>query len=198
MPKKRKINSSRIKDSISTEAGIEAAAAISEIAEENDIDFALCGGIAMHIYGFTRATKDVDFVASDLLPLEEYGLLNVGGESYRINVAGKLITVDWIIRKDKLRRIYEIALDEALETDVGIKIVSPEWLAIMKFFSARAKDKLDLLFLLQEKGLVNRKQIKKNLKKAIGEDSTFFVWQEFESEFTYADLLKSKERNKYQ
>lgn len=197
MPRKVKINSSTTKESISTETGIEAAQAIGEIADIGNLDFALAGGIAMHIYGFTRATKDVDLISTDVLPIENFGLLDIGGESYRINVKGKIVTVDWIVRDDKLRRAYQIALKEALETDIGLKIISPEWLVIMKFFSARAKDKLDLIYLLQQKGLVDRKQIKRNLIKGIGEDATFYVWQEIESEFTYADLLNKKEKNKY-
>ncbi len=124
-------------------------------------------------------------------------MLDIGGESYRIKIGAKTVVVDWIVRDDKLRRIYEIALEEALETDVKLKIVSPEWLVIMKFFSARAKDKLDLLFLLQQNSLVNRNRVKENLIKAIGEDSTFYVWQEVESEFLYADLLRNKEKSKY-
>ena len=197
MPRKVKINSSTTKESISTETGIEAAQVIGEIADIENLDFALAGGIAMHIYGFTRATKDVDLISTDVLPLENFGLLDIGGESYRINVKGKIVTVDWIVRDDKLRRAYQMALKEALETDIGLKIISPEWLTIMKFFSARAKDKLDLIYLLQQKGLVDRKQIKRNLIKGIGEDATFYVWQEIESEFTYADLLNKKEKNKY-
>jgi hypothetical protein len=197
MKRKVKINSSSAKTSISTETGLKAAEVIGKVADKNFIIFALAGGIAMHIYGFTRATKNVDLISNDFLPIENYGLLDIGGESYRVKVGNKTVIVDWIVRRDKLKRIYEIALKEALETDIGLKIVSPEWLVLMKFFASRAKDKLDLLFLLQQENLVDRKQVKKNLTKAIGEDSTFYVWQEIESEFTYADILKRKEKSKY-
>ncbi len=41
------------------------------MAVENDIDRAVCGGIAMAIQGSPRLTKDVDIIASERLALEK-------------------------------------------------------------------------------------------------------------------------------
>ncbi len=196
MPRKVKVNSSSIRSSIPTEVGVKAAEAAAKIAEENSIACALAGGIAMHIYGFTRATTDVDLLASEKLPLESKRKLTFGGESYCVKVGRREVQVDAIVRNDELTAIYQAALADALETDARVKIISPEWMAILKYFAGRAKDKLDLVWLLQQDGLVNRKLIHRNLVKAIGKQSAFFVYEEIKSEFDYADFLKLREKSK--
>ena len=196
MPRKIKVNSSSVKASIPTEVGVRAAEMAAKIADRNGIDCALAGGIAMHIYGFTRATTDVDLIAQKVLPLKSHGELNIGGESYRVKVGKRTVTVDVIVRNDELKKLYETALAGALETDSDVKIISAEWMVVMKHFAARAKDKLDLIWLLQQDGLVDRKVIEKNLVKALGKKSAFFVYKELQSEFDYADFLKAREKTK--
>lgn len=196
MPKKIKVNSSSVKASIPTEVGIEAAEIAARLAEDNGIACALAGGIAMHIYGFTRATSDVDLLVSERLPLKSKKKLSIGGESYRIKVGRREVQVDAIVRSDELAAVYQAALANALETDADVNIVSPEWMAILKYFAGRAKDKLDLIWLLQQDGLVDRKLVQKNLVKAIGKQSAYFVYQEMKSEFDYADFLMVRERSK--
>lgn len=196
MSRKVKINSSSVKASIPTEVGIEAAEATAKVAGENGIACALAGGIAMHIYGFTRATTDVDLIADSELPLESKKKLNIGGRTYHIKVGKREVQVDVIVRNDELTAIYKTALAEALETDISVKIISSEWMMILKHFAARAKDKLDLIWLLQQEGLVNRKQVEKNLIKAIGKKAAFFVFKEMQSDFDYADFLMIREKAK--
>ncbi len=191
------VNTSSVKDSIPTEVGIKAAKLLAEIAGENSIEIALAGGIAMHIYGFTRATTDVDMLARAVLPLEVKRQIDFGGEGYEIDVDERKVPVDIIVRNDKLAKIYLAALNQAKLTDFGIKIVSPEWLVVMKHFSSRAKDKIDLTWLLQEEELVDRKLVEKNLIDAIGEDAAFYVVADLQSDFDYADFLKVREKGKY-
>lgn len=197
MSAKLKINSSSVKDSLPTEVGIEAAEMTAKIATDNGIACALAGGIAMHIYGFTRATTDVDMLAREELPLESHGELSFGGENYKVKVGARTVSVDIIVRNDELATIYETALSQANELDIGLKIISPEWLVVMKHFSARAKDKIDLIWLLQEDGLVDRKLIESNLNDAVGKQSAYFIYAELKSEFNYADFLKHREKGKY-
>ena len=197
MSKKVIITNSTIKKSIPTEIGIEAAEVVTGIAAANNIAVALAGGIAMHVYGFTRATTDVDMLAQTVLPLESQGNLTFGGESYQVIVAQRTVSVDVIVRNDELTKIYETALMQANDTDIGIKIISPEWLVVMKFLSARAKDKIDLIWLLQEEGLVDRNLIENNLIDAVGSQSAYFVYADLKSEFDYADFLKHREKNKH-
>ena len=196
MPRKVKIKSSSVKASIPTEVGIKAAEIAAKVAGENGVACALAGGIAMHIYGFTRATTDVDMLAQTVLPMESHGELNFGGESYRVKVGKRTVTVDVIVRNDELQKIYETALAGALETDSDLKIVSPEWMVVIKHFAARANDKLDLTWLLQQDGLVDRKLIERNLIKAVGKKSAFFIFKELKSDFDYADFLRLREKTK--
>lgn len=183
--------------SIPTEVGIEAAEMVTSVANENNIAIALAGGIAMHIYGFTRATTDVDMLAQAVLPFESKSKLSFGGENYQINVSERIVSVNVIVRNDELAKIYETALSQSNETDIGIKIISPEWLVVMKYFSARAKDKIDLIWLLQEDGLVDRKLVHSNLTIAVGEQSAYFIYSDLTSEFDYADFLKHREKSKH-
>ena len=130
-------------ETISTEVGIEAGLTLAEIAEKENIAWAFAGGIAMHIYGYVRATTDVDVIAAELLDYQSDKNLSFGGESYRVAVGERLITVDWIVRTDENKKFYEMALADALEIENGIRIVSPEWLVILKHLSGRPKDQLD-------------------------------------------------------
>lgn len=195
MPRQKKVSTSSVKASLPTEVGLKAAEAAVKIANDGTI-CALAGGIAMHVYGFTRATTDVDLIASKTLPLKSTRKLSFGGESYRIKIGNREVQVDAIVRDDEYAAVYRSALADALETDTKVKIISPEWMVILKYFSARAKDKLDLLWLLQQDGLVERKQVLKNLRKGMGKEAAFFVEKELKAEFDYADFLKIREKSK--
>lgn len=185
-------------ETVSTETGIKAGLILAKVAEKDGIAWAFAGGIAMHIYGYVRATTDVDVIAEELLNLESDKNLTFGGESYRVEVGNRLITVDWIVRNDEDKKFYSAALANALEIENGVRIVSPEWLAILKHLSGRPKDQLDLIWLLQESDLVNREQLKKNIQQVLGEYATYLI-RDLQSEFDYADVLKMRGvRNKYE
>ena len=184
-------------ETVSTEIGIEAGLTLAELAEKENVTWAFAGGIAMHIYGYVRATMDVDIIADDLLNLESTKDLTFGGESYQVKIGKRSITVDWIVRNDEDKNFYRAALAEALEVENGIKIVSPEWLVILKHLSGRPKDQLDLTWLLQESDLVNREKVKENIVRVLGEYATYLI-RDLQSEFDYADVIKMRgERNKY-
>ncbi len=185
-------------ETVSTEVGIEAGLTLAELADKEKINWAFAGGIAMHIYGYVRATTDVDVIAGDLLNLESYKSLSFGGESYRVKVGSRLITVDWIVRGDENAKFYIPALAEAIEIENGIRIISPEWLVILKHLSGRPKDQLDLIWLLQESDLVSREQVEENIRRVLGEYATYLI-RDLQSEFDYADVLKMRgARNKYE
>ena len=186
-------NSAAEKQSISTATGLVAARNIIPVADNCGAKWMLAGGIAIHLYGFLRATADVDFIASKLLPLERQGTLSFGGESYLTEADDRSVTVDWIVRDDEQREFYEQALADAIPTDDGLWIISPEWLVIIKYLASRVKDKLDLIWLLQADNLVNRELLITHLRKVLGEKASLFVIPEFQSEFNYADLLKMRE-----
>ena len=194
---KRIIERNSAIETVSTEMGIEAGLILAKVAANAGIAWAFAGGIAMHIYGNVRATTDVDVIAAELLDHNSDRNLSFGGESYRVAVGERLITVDWIVRTDENKKFYEMALADALEIENGIRIVSPEWLVILKHLSGRPKDQLDLIWLLQESDLVNREQVRENIQRVLGEYATYLI-RDLQSEFDYADVLKMRgARNKY-
>lgn len=154
---------------ISTEEAEAVAADAIKIADDEKVEYAIAGGLAMHIYGFTRQTKEVDFIAARRLPLDVIKPLSFGGESYNFESNGKTIAVDWIVRTDTAKQIYQAALAQAVKLPNGWKIVSPEWLVMLKYIAGRPKDVLDLQFLLQAKGLVDRRKIRQQLIDLVGE-----------------------------
>ncbi len=184
-------------ETVSTEVGIEAGLSLAEIAEKSGIDWAFAGGIAMHIYGYVRATTDVDVIASELLKLESTRNLSFGGESYQVQVENRSITVDWIVRNDEIAKFYSAALTESIKIEGDINVIAPDWLVILKHLAGRPKDQLDLIWLLQEEDLVNREKVKENIRKVLGEFSIYLI-KDLQSELDYADVLRMRgERNKY-
>ncbi|MGH9800363.1 MAG: hypothetical protein ACRD82_08365 [Blastocatellia bacterium] len=180
------------KPSITTEDGVAAAETVTKMAQERGIDCALAGGVAMHLYGFTRATTDVDMVASGTLDLETDRKLSFGGETYTIEVGARKIAVDWIVRDDEVAEIYSAALVDAKEMTNGVKLISPEWLTIIKKLADRGKDQIDLLWLLRRPGLVDRKLVEQHIRKIFGKGA-YWPLRDLESVYLEADLLKAKD-----
>ena len=153
---------------IDTETGVSAVLQVADVAETYGINWALVGGIAMHFYGSPRLTKDVDVIASAVLPLDAERLLGFGGARYRIKVGEKKVPLDWIVRSDTVDVFYERALAEAYRLPTGLPIVTPEWLVILKYIAGRFRDQQDAVFLLKQKGLTDRKLIRRKITETIG------------------------------
>ncbi|MGH9841596.1 MAG: hypothetical protein ACREEM_22825 [Blastocatellia bacterium] len=185
-------NSAPEAQSISTEDGLEAARRIAEVAEAEGVEFALAGGIAMHLYGFTRATTDVDLIASDVLDLESVRDLSFGGETYPVDIGRRTIEVDWIVRDDDSTDFYEAALAAAKPSDAGLPIITPEWLVILKKLADRGKDHLDLLWLLRREGLVDREKVAELAREHFGRFA-FILLNDLEAIYLEADIMRSKD-----
>ena len=57
----------------------------------------------MQLYGFTRATKDIDFVADKFLLWPEVRRLTFGGAQYTLRLPdGTTAPLDWIVRRPML------------------------------------------------------------------------------------------------
>src|ERR1044071_2432195 len=195
MTKRKRYKSSLIQQSISTEEGLDVAGKVVKKAQENKIVCALCGGLAMHVYGFTRATVDVDFIAGAKLPLTPIKDLEMGGEAYNIQTGGEReIEVDWIIRADDKREVYEAALAGATSTDEGLPIITAEWMVILKYLAGRGKDQIDLMWLLREEGLVDRELVKLHINTLFGRHA-FWPLADMDNLFLEADLLKARDEN---
>jgi len=153
---------------IDTDTGVEAVLSVAELAKSKRIDWALVGGIAMHFYGSPRLTKDVDVIASAVLPMSAEKRLAFGGARYRIRIGKKKVPLDWIVRDDTVELFYKKALAESYRLPSGLPIVTPEWLIILKYIAGRFRDEQDAVFLLKKKGLANRRLIRRKVTETIG------------------------------
>ncbi|HXU34872.1 MAG TPA: DUF2442 domain-containing protein [Blastocatellia bacterium] len=193
---KRSHYNSSSRPSISTEEGLDIANKMVRTADENSVNCALCGGLAMHIYGFTRATVDVDFIATARLPLQAARELEMGGDAYNIRSdEQKEIEVDWIVRDDDKKEVYEAALAGAVSTEKGLPIITPEWMVILKYLAGRGKDQIDLMWLLREKGLVDRELVKQHISNLFGRYA-FWPLADMDNLFLEADLMKARDQNR--
>lgn len=175
----------------------EAITAVAALAAENGIAWALAGGLAMILYGSDRLTKDVDIVASRLLPekFKVEGTLRQGGLRYALETTKRVANVDWIIRNDGFRSMFQEALAEAASIG-GIPVLTPEWLVILKFIAGRFKDQEDAVFLLSRKGLVDRRIIKEKIIKHVGREAWGLARHGYERWYDMADgRAREDERN---
>jgi hypothetical protein len=181
------------KGPIRYEDGLEAAKIVSKAAAEIKAKVAVCGGLALHIYGFTRSTKDVDLLGDKLLSFKEIRKLNFGGVAYEVSVDSGTIEVDLIIRSDEIQELYQQALNDAkIVKSVGIRVVSPEYLVILKYLAGRGKDQIDLMWLLREDDLVDRKKVKGIVSRQMGKHS-YWALRDLDQLFLEADLLKARD-----
>lgn len=132
---------------------------------------ALIGGAALHFYGSDRFTKDVDFIADDTVPADDSSdlsfstSLSFGGKRY---ITQHQIPVDVIVREDHSAALYQEALDRAEPTDEKFLIVTPEYLAAMKFEAMRPKDEADLFWMISEKDLLDLKKTEDIIRRHCG------------------------------
>ncbi len=175
----------------------EAITAVGDCADENGIDWALAGGLAMILYGSDRLTKDVDIIASQLLPskFRVAGRLRQGGERYEIETKKRITNVDWIIRNDDFKQMFDEALGESIRIS-GVPVLTPEWLVILKFIAGRFKDQEDAVFLLSRPGLVNRTIIKDKIIKHAGRKGWQLAKHGYQRWYDIADgRSREEERN---
>lgn len=181
---------------IATDTGIEAAQKFGELAAQEQIEWALAGGLAMHLYGSERLTKDVDIIASKDLSLTPKYTLSFGGSSYTLQVGKYAVQVDWIVRNDGYQKYYRAALKDAIELSNGLRLVKPEWLVILKLNAGRQKDLDDIVFLLAQEKLVDRPTVKQNVVATSSEDTWLAMLPNFRRLCDLADG-NSKEPGKY-
>lgn len=176
---------------IDTETCLKTVEKVAALADAESVQWALIGGVAMHLYGSRRLTRDVDLIASRNISLTAERQLGFGGERYTVNVGNRNVSVDWIVRRDTVRKFYETALADALVLPDNIRIVTPEWLVILKFIAGRYKDQEDAIFLLRQQNLVNRRQIRRNVLKVTGEEAWTLMAAGLRRWFDLADNLSA-------
>ena len=144
----RNVNKPPKRRILSHEALVDTLDALRE--EEGGAELVVAGGLAMQSYGSDRLTADLDLLASTVPALvfnyaKKPTKLSFGG--VRFEADG--VPVDIIVRNDELCPLYEEAHRQGVRNmKIGRGIVPMEYLAVIKMAAGRAKDMLDLTFLL--------------------------------------------------
>lgn len=181
---------------IATDVGIEAAQKFGALAAKEEIEWALAGGLAMHLYGSPRLTKDVDIIASKDLSLTPKHRLGFGGSNYTLQVGKYEVPIDWIVRSDGYQIFYRAALKDAVKLPNGLRVVTPEWMVILKFNAGRQMDLDDIVFLLRQEKLVDRPTVKRKVVETAGEGAWLTMLAGFRRLCDLADG-KTTEPSKY-
>ncbi len=181
---------------ISSDTGMEAARKIGKLAAQEEIEWAIAGGLAMYIFGSDRLTKDVDIIASQNLSLTPDHPLGFGGSSYTLQVGKYAVQIDWIVRSDGYKKYYTAALRDAVKMPNGLRVITPEWMVILKINAGRQKDLNDAVFLLKQQKLVDRPKVKRKLISVGGEDAWLIMMPNFRRLCDLADG-NTNESDKY-
>lgn len=91
------------------------------------------------------------------------------------------------MRNDEYVEYYRRALKDAVVLPNGLKILSPEWLVILKSIAGRPKDRDDAVYLLKRKNTVDREKVRENVVKVGGEDAWRFAKLRFQDLYDLAD-----------
>ena len=131
---------------------------VVRVFAENDLNYAICGGIAVAFHGYERFTKDIDILIreEDLdrahVLLEQVGFLDQSGripfkhhDLYRVTKfdGTDYLSLDLLVVNDTLKVVWEDR--QAYDWhDAKIAVVSKAGLATMKRIAGREQDLLDL------------------------------------------------------
>ncbi|MGH9841992.1 MAG: hypothetical protein ACREEM_24815 [Blastocatellia bacterium] len=183
------------KPAITPEDRVKAAKFIFERANAEEIECALAGSIAMSFYDCSCLSQDLTILASGTLGLEPASQLRFGGERYSVLVGGVSVPVDVIVRKDHLCNFYTAALNEAKATTDGLRVISPEWLVVLKFLAGSSEDRFDLLVLLSKPGLVNREKITQLIEQVDGKLTAHLALIGLKPIYLQADMIRAHDDN---
>jgi hypothetical protein len=129
-----------------------------EVAE---IEYAICGGLALTIHGFPRATFDIDILIQAESLENAYEIVAEKGYDIRgldmsfkeraveirrvskIDDDGEVLSLDLLLVTPKVQDVWE-SKEKLMWQDKSLWIVSREGLIKMKTLAARAKDLIDI------------------------------------------------------
>ncbi len=129
---------------------------------ENDVEYAVCGGWAMAIHGVPRATIDIDLLISadslekvfEIAKVNDYWLegLPMSFHNGQIEIrriskiddeTGFVLMLDLILVTPEIIDVWQNKLTKPLENG-SVSVVSREGLIKLKTFSGRTQDQADI------------------------------------------------------
>lgn len=129
--------------------------------EDGGIEYAVCGGLALTIYGFPRATFDIDVLirpeslekAYEIAAKYEYDIrgLDMSFKERAVEIRrvskidddGEVLSLDLLLVTPKVEDVWETR-ENLIWQDKKLWIVSREGLIKMKKLAGRAKDLIDV------------------------------------------------------
>jgi len=120
---------------------------LTEFFEQQNFDYALIGAFALHAYGYTRVTKDVDFITRlqyreqiiEYLESMDFETINcTDAFSNHLFPAGSIRLDLLYVNGETASLIFESLEEKKLFGELKIPVVSPEHLVALKLFAASA------------------------------------------------------------
>jgi hypothetical protein len=148
--------------------------------EREHFNFAVIGAFALHAYGRSRATSDIDFVTESsaqqklIFYLEELGyrtLYASSGYSNHLHLDPSMGRIDFVyVSGDTSQQLFASARKMLLLGEISLPVPRAEHLAAMKIQAMKNdpertfQEMADILFLMQLPG-INKKEIREYFKK---------------------------------
>jgi len=135
---------------------------------EEKVDYALCGGLAVAIYGFVRATEDIDLLIllKDIVKIKNI-LLNNGYtieansitfQSDKVKIEritkidqkkGDAISVDLLLVTPEIEKVWD-SIQTLIWNGMELSIVSKQGLIDLKKLRNSKQDQADIEYLMKE------------------------------------------------
>ena len=134
---------------------------IIELLEKSNIEYAICGGLALAIHGFPRATFDIDILikaeslekAIEIVVAKGYNIrgLDMSFKERAVEIRsvskidneGEVLSLDFLLVTPKVEDVWETK-EEYDWQGKDLWLVSREGLIKMKTLAGRDKDLIDL------------------------------------------------------
>ena len=135
---------------------------LTQTLENRGVEYALCGGLAMAVHGYVRATVDIDLVvlSSDLTPVFEIvrglgydieakpmrlaqGKVIIHRLSKVVSGSKDILSVDLIVASEEIESVWESREKVKLEHGV-VTVVSRQGLMDMKQLRGSKQDMADI------------------------------------------------------
>lgn len=134
--------------------------------ERHDVDYALCGGMAMAIYGSPRATLDIDIlIQEDALDFVfelakglgytirgrdlDFGPIQIRRVSKVDPETNELLTLDMLLVTNEIHDVWETRITAKLK-DGKLIVVSRDGLITLKRRAGRPQDLADVAKLMED------------------------------------------------
>ena len=145
---------------------------ITDFFRKEKIDYALIGAFALHAYGYTRATQDIDFITmienqeKIVTFLESIGfetLNQTKGYSNHLHPVGSMRFDFVYISGDTAETIFKSVMNKNVFEDDNIPVVSPEHLIALKLFAIKNESRRKLKELADIKEIYAHTKVEKSL-----------------------------------